>query len=376
LSGIRPRTRILALLALAAIVAATAWALRGSAEADGCSGRGCHPAPPRAVRVVERGPTSITLAWRRTGRTSPRVEIFVNGRPVALTRAGRATITRLRCATRYRLTTRTRDIRGRRSGRVTLFVTTAPCPTRGNPAPSPPTAPPPSAAPAPPAAPPAPSGPPDTTAPTAPKAVRIQSVTSSTVSVTWTAASDDVAVAAYNLLVDGARAAQTTATTTFTFSNLTCATKYTLGVQAVDTSGNVSAVTTGKAKTGPCPPPPGSAGCPSSPLKGVQVPGHLKVLDRANPCRTAVGVVTSTQPQADGDCHVRIKVDASYDSLLVSGNHGELVTEVIPKHRVPIPKAGSRVSVMGTWVRDLGNAWNELHPVWSFQVISGSTGSC
>jgi hypothetical protein len=85
-----------------------------------------------------------------------------------------------------------------------------------------------------------------------------------------------------------------------------------------------------------------------------------------------VGVIASSAPMSDGDCHIKVKVDAEYRGL----GGSSLVTEVIPKHRLPIPKVGSRVSVTGTWVRDVPNGWNELHPVWSFEVLSGSTGGC
>jgi len=379
ITSARTRTVVVLVAGVAALVAA--WTLRGAAEADGCPARPCHPAPPRSLRVTERAPTTVALAWRRpAGGRITGFEIFENGLRARFVHRGRVTFTGLRCATRYRFTVRTRDTRGRRSSRATLFVTTAPCPPGkpGSPAapdaPTPtPDAPPPPSSPGP-LTPPA--TPPDHQAPTTPKTVKIGAATTSSVTVTWSPSTDDVAVAGYNLLVDGARSAQTTATTSFTFANLACGTKHTFGVQAVDAAGNVSAVATSKGATSSCPPPPGSAGCPGNPLKGVQVPGHLKVLDSAHPCRTAVGVITSTQPQGDGDCHVKVKVDAAYAGLLNSANHGELVTEVIPNHRVAIPKPGSRVSVTGSWVRDVPNGWNELHPVWSFQLLSGSTGSC
>jgi hypothetical protein len=228
----------------------------------------------------------------------------------------------------------------------------------------------------PPATVPAPPAQADSTPPKAPTNLTASAVTQASITLTWTASTDDVAIAEYDVLVNGARQAPATTSTSFTLSALTCGTKYKIGVQAVDTSGNVSKMATTNAATSPCLAATGSRGCPSKPLQGVQDPGKLKVLDRASPCRTATGVVTSTARMSDGDCHIKIKLDAAYTSLLRPGNNGALVAEVIPNHRIAIPKAGSRVSVTGTWVEDVPNSWNELHPVWSFQILSGATGGC
>ncbi|TML98753.1 MAG: hypothetical protein E6G10_21885 [Actinobacteria bacterium] len=110
----------------------------------------------------------------------------------------------------------------------------------------------------------------------------------------------------------------------------------------------------------------------------MQRPGQLSVLDGANPCRTATGTVTSSHVEHDGDCHVNVSVDAAYTGLLngVNRSAGGLITEVIPSHPLPIPKVGSHVSILGTWVNDHATGWNELHAVWSYQILSGSTGSC
>jgi hypothetical protein len=154
-----------------------------------------------------------------------------------------------------------------------------------------------------------------------------------------------------------------------------------LGAQAFDAAGNTSAIASLTAATAACPAPPTPpVSCPADPLQQVQKPNQLTVLDPANPCRTAVGGVTAIHPAHDGDCHVDVRVDQGYQGLLNSVNqskaNGDLVTEVIPSHQLPIPTPGSRVSVYGTWVNDKSTGWNELHPVWSFQVISGSTGAC
>jgi|1185.fasta_scaffold714141_1 hypothetical protein len=126
-----------------------------------------------------------------------------------------------------------------------------------------------------------------------------------------------------------------------------------------------------------------AAACPSGALAGVERPTQLIVLDKASPCRTGVGVVRADHSEHDGDCHVNVKLDAAYTGLLNATNKtkagGLLITEVIPKHRVTIPRIGSRVRIVGTWVHDKATGWNELHPVWSMTVLSvgtGGTGSC
>jgi hypothetical protein len=130
--------------------------------------------------------------------------------------------------------------------------------------------------------------------------------------------------------------------------------------------------------------PATAVACPAGgPLKGVQRPRQLIVLDPASPCRTAVGVVRADHREHDGDCHVNVLLDRPYRALLNSTNttkaHGLLITEVIPSHRRPSPRIGSRVRIFGTWVLDKATGWRELHPVWTIQVLragSGGTGTC
>jgi hypothetical protein len=94
-------------------------------------------------------------------------------------------------------------------------------------------------------------------------------------------------------------------------------------------------------------------------------------------------VVRAEHREHDGDCHVNVKLEAPYARLLNAANRtkaaGLLITEVIPSHPVRIPQIGSRVRILGTWVRDKATGWRELHPVWSMTVLSagsGGTGTC
>lgn len=92
---------------------------------------------------------------------------------------------------------------------------------------------------------------PDTTKPSAPTGLTSPSQTVSTVSLAWTASTDDVAVSGYNILRNGA-VAGTSTTPTFTDSGRVPNTSYSYTIQATDAAGNVSAASTALAvKTKP-----------------------------------------------------------------------------------------------------------------------------
>jgi len=79
----------------------------------------------------------------------------------------------------------------------------------------------------------------DTQAPTAPANLASSSVTSSSVTLTWTASTDNVAVTGYNVY-QGSTLIGTTTTTSYTVSGLSASTAYTFYVTAKDAAGNVS----------------------------------------------------------------------------------------------------------------------------------------
>ncbi len=82
-------------------------------------------------------------------------------------------------------------------------------------------------------------GTPDTTAPTAPTALTSTGTTSNTVSLSWTAATDNVGVAAYDIYVNGVYSTTVTGTTC-TISGLSASTTYSFYVIAKDMAGNAS----------------------------------------------------------------------------------------------------------------------------------------
>jgi hypothetical protein len=95
--------------------------------------------------------------------------------------------------------------------------------------------------------------------------------------------------------------------------------------------------------------------------------------------------------EPDGDTHGWLKVDPQFEDLLNAGNMnnegGNLVFEIVCKFVPPtqvdakpacqnyqssivIPPVGTRVRIVGTYVRDTNHAqWMEIHPVTSITVL-------
>ncbi|GGT21821.1 glycoside hydrolase family 6 protein [Streptomyces chromofuscus] len=95
-----------------------------------------------------------------------------------------------------------------------------------------------------------PGDPGDTTAPTAPTGLRTTARSATSVSLAWTAATDDVGVTGYDVYRDGTRITSTPGTaTTFTDTGLSPATAYAYTVRARDAAGNVSAASAGLSVT-------------------------------------------------------------------------------------------------------------------------------
>ncbi|WP_439657457.1 cellulose binding domain-containing protein [Lentzea sp. HUAS TT2] len=83
----------------------------------------------------------------------------------------------------------------------------------------------------------------DTQAPTVPAGLRSTGVTSSSVSLTWTASTDNVGVTGYDVLLGNAVSTTVTGATA-TVSGLSPATAYAFSVRAKDAAGNTSAAST------------------------------------------------------------------------------------------------------------------------------------
>jgi chitodextrinase len=80
---------------------------------------------------------------------------------------------------------------------------------------------------------------PDTQAPSVPDGLAMTSASATSISVGWNASTDNVGVAGYRLFRDGS-AVGTTTQTSYTYTDLTCGTSYTLALEGFDAAGNAS----------------------------------------------------------------------------------------------------------------------------------------
>ncbi len=126
---------------------------------------------------------------------------------------------------------------------------------------------------------------PDTTSPSQPSGLAATAATTTSVSLSWTAASDNVGVAGYGLYRNGTLVA-TTATTSSTFAGLSCGTSYAFAIDAYDAAGNRSPTVSLTVATSPCP----DTTPPSAPLNLAFTGGGQTSV--------ALGWVTSTDDVA------------------------------------------------------------------------------
>src|SRR5690349_328171 len=92
------------------------------------------------------------------------------------------------------------------------------------------------------------NGPPDTTAPSVPTGLSATAVSSAQINLAWTASTDNVGVAGYNVYRGGTKVGTST-TTGYSDGGLTASTSYTYAVSAYDAAGNTSAQSSGASAT-------------------------------------------------------------------------------------------------------------------------------
>jgi chitodextrinase len=193
------------------------------------------PSTPSALRLSGATDTSLSLSWTAStdnvGVMGYRV--FVDGASKATTNGTSYTFGGLSCGKSYTLGVEAYDAAGNVSTRATLSGSTAACPASSG----------------------------DSTPPSTPSALKLSGATDTSLSLSWTASTDNVGVTGYRVFVDGASKA-TTNGTSYTFGGLSCGKSYTLGVEAYDAAGNVSTRATLAGSTAACPPPPPSANDP------------------------------------------------------------------------------------------------------------------
>jgi hypothetical protein len=114
---------------------------------------------------------------------------------------------------------------------------------------------------------------------------------------------------------------------------------------------------------------------------------------------TVTGTIESKTPQADGDYHVRLKLDPGQtcagQPCLNGGNKseqaGDLLLEPVCENPISqadavdacegyhnplvVPPVDTHVEVTGAFVLDLDHGWNEIHPLESIVVLGAPTPS-
>ena len=131
------------------------------------------------------------------------------------------TVSGLSCGTSYLFAVEARDAAGNHSVQATLTASTSACPV------------------------------PDTQAPTTPGSPAKSGSTQTSVSLAWSASSDDTGITGYTVYRDGTSAGAPTGTS-YTVSGLSCGTSYLFAVEARDAAGNHSVQATLTASTDSC----------------------------------------------------------------------------------------------------------------------------
>jgi len=158
--------------------------------------------------------SSFTLSWTAStdnvGVTA--YDVYKDGILLTSVSSTSASISGLNCGTTYSMTVKAKDAAGNVSAlSSTINVSTSTCP--------------------------------DTQAPTIPSVLSTSNITTSSFTLDWTASTDNVGVASYEILKDGISIGTTT-NTTMNVTGLTATTTYAMTVKAKDAAGNVSAAST------------------------------------------------------------------------------------------------------------------------------------
>ena len=200
------------------------------------------PSSPSGFRQAATTQTSIVLAWDPATDETGVVGygVYRSLARIASTAEPTVTLSGLSCGQTYEYKVDAVDAAGNRSSLASAFVTTAGCA--------------------------------DAQPPSEPTNLTLSARTTTSVTVTWSPSSDNVAVAGYRVSVDGAPRAAVSAESA-TISALACGATYRVAVDAFDASGNRSTATSISAATDACAPPPGGDTTPPSAPTGVAASG-------------------------------------------------------------------------------------------------------
>jgi chitodextrinase len=194
------------------------------------------PSAPTGLAKTGSTATSITVGWNASsdnvGVTG--YGLYLNGSSTGSTSSLSATFSSLSCGTGYTLAVDATDAAGNRSAKTSLTAATSACPTP----------------------------PRDTQPPTTPTGLSQTAMTQTSISLSWAASTDNIAVTGYDVYRGGALDGSTTSTS-YTAFTLTCGSTYVFTVQSKDAAGNVSALSSSlRATTAACStnPHPGAGG--------------------------------------------------------------------------------------------------------------------
>jgi chitodextrinase len=179
------------------------------------------PTQPTDLAVESASSTAVSLSWSEStdDKGVAGYGVSRNGVSAMSVSQPSAEISGLRCGVAYQFGVDAHDAAGNRSDEASVIGSTAACG--------------------------------DTQAPTAPANVVATTRNATSISLLWSASTDNVGVTGYTLYRGGTQVGSTTGTAGI-FSNLTCNTNYTLAVEARDAAGNRSRATTVMVATTAC----------------------------------------------------------------------------------------------------------------------------
>ena len=179
------------------------------------------PSTPSGLATSGVGQTTLTLSWKASSDDIGVVgyRLSLNGSQVGTSATTSYMFTGLTCGTSYTFAAAAYDEAGNVSGTASVLQSTGPCA--------------------------------DTQSPSTPSGLVTGSVAQKSMTLSWNASTDNVGVAGYQVFLNGSQVG-TAASPSFSFTGLTCATGYTLGVAAYDAAGNVSGTATVSRSTSVC----------------------------------------------------------------------------------------------------------------------------
>jgi chitodextrinase len=191
------------------------------------------PSAPTGLSISQATTNSVALGWTAStdnvGVTG--YDVYRDGALAGTSPSASYTATGLNCGTSYTFSVDAYDAAGNRSGQASVVAATAKCT--------------------------------DSVAPTTPTNLKATGATTTSVSFSWSASTDNVGVAGYGIYRAGTRVATTTAAN-YTLTGLSCGTSYSLGIDAYDAAGNRSPQASLMIATSPCDTtPPSAPGTPS-----------------------------------------------------------------------------------------------------------------